>query len=85
MAYRNLTLSNIAGEITATYNDNNMSQVSNTLPSGDGIMLTATALSGLEGQSFQVLSGELTRTMSEFNSGSDIAKTLTAAKLMATA
>ncbi len=83
MAYRNLTLSNIAGEITATYNDNNMSQASNTLPSGDGIMLTATALSGLEGQSFQVLSGELTRTMSEFNSGSDIAKTLTAAKLMA--
>lgn len=80
MAYRNLTLTNIAGEITTTYNDNNMRRQASSLNStGPGLMMTATAKSGLDMQRFRADASNLTTALAEFSPESDIAKMIAAA------
>jgi len=79
MAYQNLTLSNIAGEITATFNDNNMRR---NLPAEPAVGLRvhaqATARAGLKNEVFRVLNS--VEAMQEFDSSSEIAQVVLAAK-----
>ncbi|MAH50885.1 hypothetical protein CMI37_34030 [Candidatus Pacearchaeota archaeon] len=79
MAYQNLTLTNIAGEITATYNDNNMRRnVDVSAPTGPGLMLTGTAKKGLE--RFPFNANALSQAMQEFDSSSELSRMVAAAK-----
>ena len=79
MPYTNLTLSNIAGEITTTYNDNNMRRNLPADPAvGLRIHVQATAQSGLAKEVFRITNA--TSTVEEFDSRSEIMQVVTAAK-----
>ena len=79
MPYQNLTLNNVAGELTATYNDNNMrSTAQSSDASGPSIFLTGTAVSGLEMQPYRVAS--LGGALAEFDSSSDLIKSIAGAR-----
>ena len=83
MAYENLVYSNIAGEMTATYNDNNMRRVAESSPaSGPGLLMTATAKSGLDVRAFRAAASTQAAqdAAREFNVKSDITKVLAAAQ-----
>lgn len=79
MAYQNLTLRNIAGEITATFNDNNMRR---NLPPEPAVNIRmhiqATSKSGNKNEPFQNINQEL--TLQEFSSESELGKVFFAAK-----
>jgi hypothetical protein len=86
MSYQNLKYSNIAGEITATYNDNNMRRSESVaIPSGPGLLMTATASQGLENQSYAANAGKaaLQAIAGEFGAGSDVTKMAAAAQQVA--
>jgi hypothetical protein len=86
MAYENLTYTNIAGEMTATYNDNNMRRVAEASPAtGPGLLMTATAQSGLDVRAFRApASGQAVQRVSrEFNVRSDVTRVLAAAQTIA--
>lgn len=86
MAYENLTYTNIAGEMTATYNDNNMRRVAEASPAtGPGLLMTATARSGLDVRAFRApaSSQAVQRVSREFNVKSDITRVLAAAQTIA--
>jgi len=79
MAYQNLTLSNIAGEITATFNDNNMRR--NLVPEpkiGPRLHLIGTASGGVNNEVFVV--NNTAEAMQEFDSSSELTRVLFAAK-----
>lgn len=79
MAYQNLTLSNIAGEITATFNDNNLRRNLPPEPAvGLRVHAQATAKAGLKNEVFRVLNS--VSAMQEFDSSSEIAQVVLAAK-----
>lgn len=83
MAYENLTYTNIAGEMTATYNDNNMRRSAAASPAtGPGLLMTATARSGLDVQAFRAAASEQATqdAAREFNVNSDITRVLAAAQ-----
>jgi hypothetical protein len=72
MAYQDLALRNVAGEIAVTYNDNNMSSTVENEPSfGPRVFATATAKTGVAGKVYQV--ENLARTMADFDSRSELA------------
>jgi|13_taG_2_1085334.scaffolds.fasta_scaffold00011_102 hypothetical protein len=86
MAYENLTYTNIAGEMTATYNDNNMRrQAANSPATGPGLMMTATAQSGLDVQAYRAASSVVAvqDAAREFNVKSDVTKVVAAAQSIA--
>ena len=83
MAYENLTYTSIAGEMTATYNDNNMRRSAAASPAtGPGLLMTATARSGLDVQAFRAAASEQATqdAAREFNVNSDITRVLAAAQ-----
>jgi hypothetical protein len=72
MAYQDLALRNVAGEIAVTYNDNNMrSTVENDPSYGPRVFATATAKTGVAGKVYRVDS--LARAMADFDSRSELA------------
>jgi hypothetical protein len=86
MAYENLTYTNIAGEMTATYNDNNMRRQAASSPAtGPGLMMTATAQSGLDVQAYRAAASSqaVQDTAREFNVKSDVTKVVAAAQSIA--
>ena len=71
MAYQDLALRNVAGEIAVTYNDNNMRAQAEADPSvGPRIFATATAKTGAINKTYRVRS--LANTMLDFDSRSEI-------------
>ena len=79
MAYQDLALRNIAGEISVTYNDNNMR--SNIVPdpvSGPRVLATATAKSGANAEVYEVLN--VNRAMQDFDSRSELATLIASAR-----
>ena len=83
MAYENLTYSNIAGEMTATYNDNNMRRQAESSPAtGPGLLMTATAKSGLDVRAYRAAASKAAAqdAAREFNVKSDVTKVLAAAQ-----
>jgi len=86
MSYQNLKYTNIAGEITATYNDNNMRRnESVATPAGPGLLMTATGKQGLENQPFRAnaSAAAIQRLAREFGSDSDVTRMLAAAQQVA--
>ena len=86
MSYQNLKYTNIAGEITATYNDNNMRRNEGvTAPAGPGLLMTATGKQGLENQPFltNASAAAIQRVSQEFGSDSDVTRMLAAAQQVA--
>ena len=83
MSYQNLKYTNIAGEITATYNDNNM-RISGdiTAPPGPGLVMLATAKQGLENRTFRTNATRdaLVQLAQEFNAESDVLRLAAAAQ-----
>ena len=72
MAYQDLALRNVAGEIAVTYNDNNMrSTVENDPSYGPRVFATATAKTGVAGKVYRV--DNLARAMADFDSRSELA------------
>ena len=83
MSYQNLKYTNIAGEITATYNDNNMRIGGNiTAPPGPGLVMLATAKQGLENRTFRTNATKdaLVQLAQEFNAESDVLRLAAAAQ-----
>jgi hypothetical protein len=79
MAYQDLALRNIAGEIAVTYNDNNMrSTIENDPSFGPRVFATATAKSGVAGKVYRVDS--IARAMSDFDSRSELADLISRVK-----
>lgn len=79
MAYQNLTLRNIAGEMTATFNDNNMRASLPPEPEA-GPRLFATGL-GKSGLSYEpYLHQNMAQTLMEFSPRSELARIAEAAK-----
>lgn len=79
MAYQNLTLSNIAGEITATFNDNNLRRNLTPEPKiGPRLHLLGTAGTGINDEVFVV--NNTTEAMQEFDSSSELTRILFASK-----
>lgn len=79
MAYQNLALRNIAGEISVTYNDNNMR--SGLVPDpqfGPRLVLTGTAKTGAGAELFRVDNAEL--ALLEYHVKSELASAISAAK-----
>jgi hypothetical protein len=86
MSYQNLKYTNIAGEITATYNDNNMRRnESVAAPAGPGLLMTATGKQGLENQPFRTSASlaSVQRFAQEFGSDSDVTRMIAAAQQVA--
>lgn len=80
MAYQDLALRNIAGEVAVTYNDNNMR--SNSVPestSGPRVFATGTARAGVVGEPYTIISQALMH--GEFDSRSEIANVVGGARL----
>jgi len=79
MAYQNLTLRNIAGEITAQFNDGSFRSLTPPDPSsGETAAFIGTASSGVTHEFFQHV--DLGRTFTEFGADSEIAKMVQSAK-----
>jgi len=79
MAYQDLALRNVAGEIAVTYNDNNMrSTIENDPSFGPRVFATATAKSGVAGKIYRVDS--IARTMADFDSRSELADLISRTK-----
>ena len=79
MAYQNLTLRNIAGEITAQFNDGSFRSLTPPDPiSGETAAFIGTASSGITHEFFQHV--DLGRTFTEFGADSEIAKMVQSAK-----
>lgn len=79
MAYQNLTLSSIAGEITATFNDNNMRR--NLTPertAGPRLHLLGTANTGVNNEVFVV--NNTTEAMQEYDPSSELTRVLYASR-----
>jgi hypothetical protein len=86
MAYENLTYTNIAGEMTATYNDNNMRRQAEASPAtGPGLLMTATAKSGLDVRTFRAAASRqaVQDAAREFSVKSDLTKVIAAAQSVA--
>lgn len=79
MAYQNLTLQNIAGEITAQFNDGSFRSLTPPDPSsGDTAAFIGTASTGITREFFRHV--DLSRTFTEFGADSEIAKMVQTAK-----
>ena len=79
MAYQDLALRNVAGEIAVTYNDNNMrSTIENDPSFGPRVFATATAKSGVAGKVYRVDS--IARAMTDFDSRSELADLISRTK-----
>ena len=79
MAYQDLALRNVAGEISVTYNDNNMrSRIVPDPVSGPRVLATATAKSGINNEVYDVIS--VNRAMQDFDSRSELATLVAAAR-----
>ena len=78
MAYQNLALRNIAGEVAVTYNDNNMRSPRPEATSGPKMFLTGTAKSGAGQEPFNVLNTQ--ELMNVFDSRSELADVFAAAR-----
>lgn len=77
MAYQNLTLRNIAGEMSATYNDNNMRSQGEIEPkSGPVSFVTGLAKSGLQYEPYRY--ENFSSALQEFSSRSELARIVTA-------
>lgn len=72
MAYQDLALRNVAGEIAVTYNDNNLrNSIVPDPTSGPRVMATATAKSGANAEVYRVQS--VSQAMQDFDSRSELA------------
>ena len=79
MAYQNLTLRNIAGEITATFNDGSFRSLTPPDPSiGATAAFIGTASTGVSHEFFRHV--DMSRTFTEFGADSEIAKMVQTAK-----
>lgn len=79
MAYQNLTLRNIAGEITAQFNDGSFRSLTPPDPnSGETAAFIGTASSGVTHEFFRHV--DLGRTLTEFGADSEIARMVQSAK-----
>lgn len=79
MAYQNLTLRNIAGEITAQFNDGSFRSLTPPDPSsGETAAFIGTASSGITHEFFRHV--DLGRTFTEFGADSEIARMVQSAK-----
>ena len=79
MAYQNLTLRNIAGEITAQFNDGSFRSLTPPDPSsGETAAFIGTASSGVTHEFFRHV--DIGRTFTEFGADSEIARMVQAAK-----
>lgn len=79
MAYQDLALRNVAGEIAVTYNDNNMRPTNQVDPTfGPRIFATATAKSGVTAKTYRVDS--IASAMADFDSRSELANLISRIK-----